>query len=422
MSRILFKNGNVFYQGKLQSLDLLVEDEHIIDISKNITSDGKVIDLNGKLLTLGFVDLHVHLREPGYEYKEDILSGTTSAKYGGYTHLVAMANTNPCMDNIDVIKDFECRVKKDAKVHTYTYSAITKGLKGDELVDFKKNSELDIVLGFSDDGRGVQSGEMMKEAMLQAKKYDSIIVAHLEDEAQLQQGGCVHEGKYASDNNLVGINSSSEYNHAIRDLKLVEEIGNRYHICHISTKETVSELRKARINGLKVSGEVCPHHLILTDENIKDCNPNYKMNPPLRSKEDLNALIEGINDQTISVIATDHAPHSKEEKMVSIEKAPFGIIGNQHAFSLLYTYLVKRQLISLETILLCMADNPARIIGLDHSLKIGSKANFCIIDLDEEFVIDESDIKSKSSNTPFIGVKCFGKVKYHILDGKVTEI
>ena len=389
MTKILFKNGNVFYHNKLQKLDVLIENDRIAAIAQELTDADEIIDLKGNLLTPGFVDIHVHLREPGFEHKETIATGTNSAKYGGYTHLVAMANTIPCMDDVATIKDFALRVAKDAKVHTYTYSAITTELRGQELVDFDANSKEEIVVGFSDDGRGVQSSMMMETA---------------------------------KEHNLVGINNASEFNHAVRDLKLASEIGNRYHICHISTKETVAALTEARKTNPLVSGEACPHHLILTDDNIKDMNPNYKMNPPLRSKEDLAALIQGINNGGVTVISTDHAPHAIEEKNKPIDKAPFGIIGNQHAFSLMYTYLVKKGLISLEKVLTCMSINPAKIIGIEHDLEVGLKANLAVFDLEEEYVITKESIKSKSINTPFLETKCFGALKYHVLDGKVTKI
>ena len=422
MTKTLFKNGNVFYHGKLQKLDVLIEDELISKVAKSIDEGDQVIDLQGKLLTPGFVDLHVHLREPGFEHKETIATGTNSAKYGGYSHIVAMANTKPCMDDVETIRDFTNRVKKDAKIHTYTYSAITTDLKGQELVDFKANSQEDIVAGFSDDGRGVQSTEMMEAAMKAAKSVNSIIVAHCDDESELQPGACVNLGDFSKENNLVGINNASEYKHAMRDLQLANEIGNRYHICHISTKETVAALKKARQTNPLVSGEACPHHLILTDENIKDLNPNYKMNPPLRSKEDLEALIEGINEGVVTVISTDHAPHAENEKQQHISKAPFGIIGSQHAFSLMYTYLVKKGLIPLETVLACMSINPAKVIGIKHDLEVGYKANLAVFDLDEEYLITKESIKSKSTNTPFLQTKCFGALKYHVLDGKITKI
>ncbi len=419
--KTILKNGQVYYQNKLQQLDVEIEGEYITRVGSNLKGD-HIIDCSNLLVTPGFVDLHVHLREPGFEHKGTIKTETLSAKYGGYTHLVAMANTKPCMDNVEVIKDFSERVKRDSSVHTYTYSAITKDLKGEEVVDFKANQELDIVKGFSDDGKGVQNGAIMEEAMKLAKEFDSIIVAHCEDESELDKGACINLGKVSKDNGLVGINNESEYKQVERDLKLVKEIGNRYHICHISTKETVALLREYRKLGLKVSGEVCPHHLILTDENIKNLNPNYKMNPPLRSKEDLEALIDGLKDGTISCISTDHAPHSKEEKAKAIDVAPFGIIGNQHAFSLVYTYLIKRGIIDLETVLNCMTIQPSKIIGLNHEIEVNNKANISIIDLNECYKITEDNIKSKACNTPFLDTECYGLVKYHILDGKIEKL
>ncbi len=419
--KTVLKNGNVYYHGSIQLLDVEITDERITQIGKDLHGD-HVIDCTNLLVTPGFVDLHVHLREPGFEHKGTIQTETLSAKYGGYSYLVAMANTKPCMDNEQTIADFQKRVEKDSAIHTFTYSAITKDLKGEELVDFESNSHFDIVKGFSDDGKGVQNKEMMAYAMKEAKKNNSIIVAHCEDESELSPGACINLSKLSQENGLVGINNASEYNHVRRDLELSEEIGNRYHICHISTKETVSALRKYRAKGLPVSGEACPHHLILTDENIKNLNPDYKMNPPLRSKDDLNALIEGINDGTVTCISTDHAPHSVEEKQKPIDQAPFGIIGNQHAFSLVYTYLVKKGIIKLETVLKCMTTNPSQVIGLDHDLEVGKLANIAIIDLDEEYTITKDNIKSKACNTPFLNTQCFGVTKYHILDGHIDKL
>ena len=419
--KTVLKNGNVFYQNKIQKLDVEIDGETISQIGHDLDGEN-IIDCTDLLVTPGFVDLHVHLREPGFEHKGTIKTETLFAKYGGYTHIVAMANTNPCMDDKETIEDFIQRVQKDSSIHTYTYSAITKDLKGQELVDFKENNAFDIVQGFSDDGKGVQSKEMMAKAMKEAKAINSIIVAHCEDEGELEKGACINLGRVSKENGLVGINNASEYNHALRDLQLSKEIGNRYHICHISTKETVAGLREYRKQGLPVSGEACPHHLILTDENIKNLNPNYKMNPPLRSKEDLDALIEGLKDGTVTCISTDHAPHSDEEKLKPIDQAPFGIIGNQHAFSLVYTYLVKKNLLDLETVLKCMTVNPSQVIGLDHDMAVGKKANIAIIDLNEEYTITRDNIYSKAKNTPFLDTKCFGLVKYHILDGKIEKL
>ena len=419
--KTVLKNGNVYYHGNVQKLDVEITDRHISQVGHDLTGEN-VIDCSNLLVTPGFVDLHVHLREPGFEHKGTIQTETLSAKYGGYSYLVAMANTKPCMDDAQTIEDFQKRVEKDSAIHTFTYSAITKDLKGQELVDFKTNSSFDIVKGFSDDGKGVQNKDMMARAMKEAKENNSIIVAHCEDESELEPGACINLSQMSKDHGLTGINNSSEYNHAIRDLQLSEEIGNRYHICHISTKETVAALKEYRSKGLPVSGEACPHHLILTDENIKNLNPNYKMNPPLRSIDDLNALIEGIKDGTVTCISTDHAPHSQEEKQKPIDQAPFGIIGNQHAFSLVYTYLVKKGLLDLETVLQCMTTNPSQVIGLDHDLEVGKLANIAIIDLNEEYTITKENIKSKAVNTPFLDTKCFGLVKYHILDGKIEKL
>lgn len=419
--KTILKNGNVFYHNKIQQLDVEITDEKITKVGNDLTGEN-MIDCTGLLVTPGFVDLHVHLREPGFEHKGTIKTETLSAKYGGYCYLVAMANTNPCMDDKETISDFIERVNKDSAIHTFTYSAITKDLKGQKLVNFKENNSFAIVKGFSDDGKGVQKKAMMEMAMKQAKENNSIIVAHCEDESELQSGACINLSKLSKDNGLVGINNASEYNHAIRDLKLTEKIGNKYHICHISTKETVAALKEYKAKGLQVSGEACPHHLILTDENIKNLNPNYKMNPPLRSKEDLDALIQGIKEGTITCISTDHAPHSVEEKQKPIDKAPFGIIGNQHAFSLIYTYLVKKGLLDLETVLKCMTINPSQVIGFDHDLEVGKLANIAIIDLNEEYTITQESIKSKAINTPFLDTKCFGAVKYHILDGKIEKL
>ncbi|MEG0367778.1 MAG: dihydroorotase, partial [Coprobacillus sp.] len=396
-----------------------VVDGLIEKIDTDIIADYPTYDLKGKLVSHNFIDIHTHLREPGYEHKETIETGTLSALYGGYGTVVAMANTLPCMDNIETIRDFTQRVKNDACVNVYTYSAITKSLAGQELVDMEDIDKENIVIGFSDDGKGVQSDEMMNLAMQLVNNIDSIIVAHCEDESELK-GGCIHDGKYAKEHDLVGINSASEYKQVERDLELVRQIHNRYHVCHISTKETVELLRLAQGDGLRVSGEASPHHLILTEENIKDCHPNYKMNPPLRSREDHEALICGLNNHTIKVIATDHAPHARDEQDRPIDKAPCGIIGIQHAFPLLYTYIVKKNLVSLETVLDALTVGPAEVLKLDASIKEGHKANLCIFDLNQKFIIEEKDIRSKSINTPFLGVECLGKIVGNIVNGQLT--
>lgn len=421
MNSYILKNAHLYRNGQFEDTDLLVIDGYIQRIACHIHEDYPIIDLKGQLVSHNFIDIHTHLREPGYEHKETIATGTLSALYGGYGTIVAMANTLPCMDSIDVIEDFQKRVDQDAYVNTYTYSAITKDLKGNELVDMESNLQSDIVLGFSDDGKGVQSDIMMALAMKQASELDSIIVAHCEDESELH-GGCVHDGEYAKQHNLIGINSDSEFKQVARDLELVRQYHNRYHVCHISTKETVELLRQASQEDLCVSGEVSPHHLILTEDNIQDCHPNYKMNPPLRSKEDHQALVQGLNDGTIRVIATDHAPHARDEKNQPIQNAPFGIIGIQHAFPLLYTYLVKKDIISLNTILDALTVGPAQVLHLNCEVEEGSLANLCVFDLNQEFEIKEEDIRSKSINTPFLGVKCYGRIYANIINGEYQKL
>ena len=421
MDSYLLKNARLYRNHCFEETDILVENGYIKKIQNNLESSYPTIELNGMLVSHNFIDIHTHLREPGYEYKETIETGSLAALYGGYGTIVAMANTNPCMDNQETIDDFTKRVQKDGHVNVYTYSAITKGLKGQELVDMKQLVQNDIVLGFSDDGKGVQSQNMMEDAMKLAKQVHSIIVAHCEDESELH-GGCVHDGKYAKEHHLPGINSASEYKQVARDLDIVRQYKNRYHVCHISTKETVQLLKKAREEGLSVSGEVAPHHLILTEENIKDCHPDYKMNPPLRSKEDHQALLQGLNDRVMTVIATDHAPHSREEKAKSIQEAPFGIIGIQYAFPLLYTYLVKNGLVSLDVILDALTIGPAEVLHLDASIEDGKLANLCVFDLNDTFEINEEINRSKSINTPFLNVKCYGKIKANILNGKYIEM
>ncbi len=419
MNTFILKNAYLYYNNEFVNKDIFVDNGKIVAIEDYIDKDVLSYDLKGKLVCHNFIDIHTHLREPGFEYKETIATGSLSALHGGYGTIVAMANTMPCMDNQVAIEDFITRVKKDACVNVYTYSAITKGLKGQELVDMETLSQYDIVLGFSDDGKGIQEKSMMEKAMKKCKEVGSIIVAHCEDESELC-GGSLHDGRYAKEHGLVGINSASEYNHVKRDLDMVKDILNRYHICHISTKETVQFLNEAKKHGLKVSGEAAPHHLILTEDNIKDCHPNYKMNPPLRSEEDHQALINGLNNGTISVIATDHAPHSREEKNRPLDQSPFGIIGIQHAFCLMYTYLVKKGLVKLETILDALTTGPANVLGLNGEIVLGDIANLCIFDLNEKFVIKEEDIKSKSVNTPFIDVECYGKIKANIINGNLN--
>lgn len=362
------------------------------------------------LVTLpALVDVHVHLREPGFSYKETILSGTRAAKSAGYSDLFTMPNLNPVPDTIENLQAQLVLIERDAQVRVHPYASITVGQRGaGTLVDF--DALAPYVAGFSDDGRGVQSEDLMREAMKRCKAAGSIIVAHCEVDSLLN-GGYIHEGKYAQEHNHRGISSASEWKEIERDIRLVEETGCRFHVCHISTKESVSLIRAAKRKGLPVTCETAPHYLLLSDEDI-DENPTqfipnagwWKMNPPLRSKADQEALIEGVLDGTIDVIATDHAPHSAEEKSRGLEKSAFGIVGLETAFPLLYTYLVKKNIISLDKLVELMATRPREIMNL------GEAKDFIKVDLGAEYVIDSSTFLSQGMATPFNGWKVCGKV------------
>jgi len=339
MAKILIKNARTAKGDELVKTDILIEDGLIAEVGGDISLDGscEVIEAEGKLLAPGFIDVHVHLREPGFEYKETIRTGTRAAAMGGYTTIFAMPNTNPCPDNEEVLGMLKDKCRTDALIKVGFYSSITRGEKGSELVDFKAMMEAGAV-GFTDDGKGIQEAGLMYEAMAAAREAGGLIAAHCEDESMLF-GGYIHEGEYARKNGHKGIMSLVEDLQIMRDAALSEKTGARYHICHMSTKDGVEILRRSKTKGAKVTGEASPHHLLLTDLDIRE-HGNWKMNPPLRSPEDRAALIEGIKDGTIDCIATDHAPHSAEEKERGLEKSSFGIVGLETAFPLLYTNLV----------------------------------------------------------------------------------
>jgi len=347
------------------------------------------------------VDLHVHFREPGFSYKETIKSGSLAARAAGYSDVFTMPNLNPVPDTLEHLQVQTDIIRRDAVVRVHPYASITVGQRGaGELVDF--DALAPYVAGFSDDGRGVQSEDLMREAMVRCKAADSIIVAHCEVDSLLR-GGYIHEGQYAQEHQHKGICSESEWNEIERDIRLVEQTGCRFHICHISTKESVALIREAKRKGLPVTCETAPHYLLLTDADLKE-NGCWKMNPPLRSDADRLALIEGIQDGTIDVIATDHAPHSAEEKSRGLEKSAFGIVGLETAFPLMYTYLVRKDVISLERLIELMAINPRKI------MRLGEPADFIRVDVSEEYVIDSSKFLSMGKATPFDGWHVYGKV------------
>lgn len=358
----------------------------------------------------GFCDVHVHLRQPGFSYKETIKSGAQASAHGGYTTVFSMPNLKPVPDSAEHLKEQLDIIKKDAVINVLPYGAITVGQNGEELSDMEGMAK--DVIAFSDDGRGVQSEEMMKEAMLRAKALGKIIVAHCEDNSLLH-GGYIHDGVYASKHSHRGICSESEWKPIKRDLELCRQTGCAYHVCHISCKESVELIRQAKARGVNVTCETGPHYLILTDEDLKD-DGRFKMNPPLRSKEDRQALIEGVLDGTIDMIATDHAPHSQEEKSRGLEKSAFGIVGIETAFQLLYTHLVKKNIISLERLVELLAVNPRKRFGLEYD------NSFTVWDLDKKTVINPSNFLSMGKATPFEGEEVFGECELTVCNGKTA--
>ncbi|MBE6543026.1 MAG: dihydroorotase [Ruminococcaceae bacterium] len=358
----------------------------------------------------GFCDVHVHFREPGFSYKETIKTGSKAAARGGYTDVCTMPNLKPVPDtkeNLAIQLDI---IKKDAVINVHPYASITKGQLGNELSDME--NMVNDAIAFSDDGRGVQSDEMMLDAMRTAKSLGKMIVAHCEVNDLLKRG-YIHDGVYAKDHGHRGICSESEYAQILRDIELVKKTGCSYHVCHISTKESVEAIRRAKAEGVNITCETAPHYLILTDEDLKE-EGRFKMNPPLRSKADRDALIEGIKDGTIDMIATDHAPHSAEEKAKGLEKSAFGIVGIETAFQLMYTYLVKKGIITLEKVIELMAINPRKRFGIEFD------GSFSVWDLNSSFKVDPEEFISMGKATPFEGEELFGVNLMTVLGDKIV--
>ena len=376
------------------------------DISENTCESD-----NDLYLLPGFVDVHVHFREPGFSYKETIQTGSMAAAAGGYTEVCTMPNLNPAPDCSEHLAVQEDIIRQTAVIGVHPYGTITKGQQGKELADFEDLSTR--VAGFSDDGKGVQDDLLMKKAMLEAKRLDKIIVAHCEVN-ELLKGGYIHLGEYAKTNNHRGICSESEYKQIERDIELVRETGVKYHVCRISTAESVEIIRKAKAEGLDVTCETGPHYLVMSDSDLQD-DGRFKMNPPIRSERDKNALIEGIIDGTIDMIATDHAPHSADEKALGLEGSAMGIVGLETAFPVLYTKLVKPGIITLEKLIDLLHFNPKKCFNIETSVEAGS---FTIFDLNEKFTVDSSKFKSKGKATPFEGLELYGKCKYTFYKGK----
>ncbi|MGN0527439.1 MAG: dihydroorotase [Acutalibacteraceae bacterium] len=356
----------------------------------------------------GFCDVHVHFREPGFSYKETVLSGSRAAAHGGFTSVLTMPNLNPVPDSYENIKVQKDIIDKDAVINVYPYGSITVGQQGEKLSDMEEMR--DIAVAFSDDGKGVQTEELMREAMLKAKALGKIIVAHCED-SSLLFGGYIHKGSYAESHSHKGICSESEWKPIERDLKLAKETGCKYHVCHISTKESVSLIRKAKDEGVDVTCETAPHYLVLDDSDLLE-DGRFKMNPPLRSKEDREALIEGIKDGTIDMIATDHAPHSKEEKSKGLEKSAFGIVGIETSFQIMYTKLVKKGIIDFERLIELMVLSPRKRFSIPLNI------DYSIWDLEKEIAVTEDFLISQGKATPFLSEKLSGECQITVCNGK----
>ena len=392
---MVLKNAQVFRNGVFSRNDVSVSLGG--GVSRAVSP--VCVDASSFVVLPGFVDVHVHLREPGFSYKETIRSGSLAAAHGGYTAVCAMPNLNPVPDSMEHLQPELDAIRRDAVIRVLPYGAITEGEKGEKLADL--DAMAPYVVAFSDDGKGVQDREMMRAAMLKAKQLGRLIVAHCEDNSLLH-GGYIHDGAYARTHGHRGICSESEWRPIQRDLELVRETGCGYHICHISTKESVALIRRAKAEGLNVTCETGPHYLLLDDSCLEE-DGRFKMNPPLRDKADREALLEGLADGTIDMIATDHAPHSAEEKSRGLEKSAMGIVGLETAFPLLYTYLVKPGVISMQRLMELLHGNPCLRFG------IGPDTGFTVFDLGAAYRIDPADFLSCGKAPPFTGWNVEGR-------------
>lgn len=417
---ILLKNGSVFTPSGFKKTDVLVSDGRIFFEPSGIRGTkeaGRVFDCTNKIIVPGFSDVHVHLREPGFFYKESIATGTAAAAKGGYARVCPMPNLAPAPSSLENLKIELDIIKQSAKVKTVPYGTITEKQDGRSRLSHME-AMAPYVCAFSDDGKGIQTGRLMEKAMIEGKRLNKLIVAHCEDESLLFNG-YIHDGRYAREHGHRGICSESEWKQAERDVKLAGKTGAAYHICHVSTKETVDIVRRAKAIGSNVTCETCPHYLILCEDDLKE-EGRFKMNPPLRSAEDRAALIEGIQDGTIDLIATDHAPHSEEEKRGGLEKSLFGIVGLETSFPLLYTYLVQKDIIPLEKLINLMAVKPCERFGFEGGrIESGANADLTVIDLNSRYRIDSTTFLSKGRSTPFDGWEVNGKIVMTLVDGEI---
>ena len=416
--KYLLKNGLLFTKDGFRPVDLSVAEGRVISVAGGLeaAAGAVTIDLHHAAVFPGFVDVHVHLREPGFSYKETIRTGSLAAARGGYAHVCAMPNLNPIPDSLETLNVQREIIARDAAVRIHPYGAITRGERGEALADMEAMAPY--TAGFSDDGRGVQSEAMMREAMREAKRLGKIIAAHCEDNSLLR-GGYIHDGDYARSRGHRGICSESEWGQIARDLRLAEETGCAYHVCHISAKESVDLIRQAKARGVDVTCETGPHYLVFSDQDLQE-DGRFKMNPPIRSREDRAALIEGLLDGTIDMIATDHAPHSAEEKSRGLEKSAMGVVGLETAFAAVYTHLVKPGILSMERLMALLNGNAAKRFGFGTPLEAGQPADLTVFDLDKPYVVDPERFQTMGRATPFAGMELYGVCKLTMVDGRIV--
>lgn len=419
MTKLLFKKATIVSEGKSFVADLLVSDGRIEKIGHGlpVPEDAEVIDAAGKLLTYGLCDVHVHFREPGRPDKETILTGSQAAAAGGYTTVCTMPNLDPCPDTLEHLAEQQELIEKAALIDVLPYATLTNGRKG--LVPVDMGALKPHVVGFSDDGSGIQDRGVMRQLMEQAVREDVIIAAHCEDNSLLH-GGYIHAGRYAEAHGHRGIVSESEWGQIARDLELAKETGCRYHVCHISTAESVALIRQYKAQGVRVTCETAPHYLTLCEDDLRE-EGRFKMNPPLRSAGDRTALIEGLCDGTIDCIATDHAPHTAEEKSRGLSGSPFGIVGLETSFAVLYTHLVLKGIISLERLVELMTDFPRRAFRISGKMAEGEPADLALFDIENDYCIDSKEFQSKGKATPFDGWTVKGRCLMTMKNGNVIH-
>ena len=420
---ILIKNGRLINPSENldKVMDIFVEDGIIKEKAETIDRQAdSVIDAKGCYVMPGLIDLHVHFRDPGLTYKEDIETGSKAAAKGGFTTVCCMPNTKPVVDNVETVKYIIEKGEKTGLTNVLPVGAVTKNMAGVEITDVEELKKAGIC-AISEDGKSVMNSGVYRKAMKNAAKANVPVLAHCED-INLVEGGVINLGDKSSELGVKGISNAVEDVIAMRDIMLAKETGATLHLCHCSTKDSVTMVKKAKEDGVKVTAEVCPHHFAMSTDDMDSADANYKMNPPLRTREDVDALIKGLSEDVMDVIATDHAPHSAEEKARSITEAPFGIVGLETAVPLTVTHLLKPGFITPMQMAEKMSYNPAKVLGIDKgSLDEGKVADITIINPDEEYIIDVNEFKSKGRNTPFGGTKVSGKVKWTILGGKIVK-